>query len=331
MSTRREFVTLLGGAAVAWPVAARAQQPPERMRRIGVLMNSTADDVANRANVAAFRQVMVQSGWTDGRNVKIDVRWSGGDVVRLRKDAEELLGLHPDVIVAGFGPTTGVLQQLTRTVPIVFTTVVDPVGAGFVDSLARPGGNTTGFIQAEYTLSGKWLELLREIAPQVSRVGVVRTAGGIVGIGQWAVIAAFASPMGVELRPINVSVTGETERAISAFAGGPNSGLIVTVSDVATIQRELIIALAARHHLPTLYPHRFFVEAGGLISYGPDLLRLFRQGAGYVDRILKGEKPADLPVQAPTKYELAINLKTAKALGLDVPPSLLARADEVIE
>jgi putative ABC transport system substrate-binding protein len=263
--------------------------------------------------------------------VKIDVRWSGGDVVRLRKDAEELLGLHLDVIVAGFGPTTGVLQQLTRTVPIVFTTVTDPVGAGFVDSLARPGGNATGFIQFEYTLSGKWLELLREIAPQVSRVGVVRTAGGIVGIAQWAVIGAFASPMGVELRPINVSVTGETERALSAFADGPNSGLIVTVSDVATIQRELIIALAARHRLPTVYPYRFFVEAGGLISYGPDLLGLFRQGAGYVDRILKGEKPSDLPVQAPTKYELVINLKTAKALGLTVPPTLLARADEVIE
>ncbi len=327
---RRQFIALLGGATVAWPLAARAQQA-ERVRLIGVLMNITADDLPQRANIAAFQQVMAQSGWTDGRNVKIDVRWSGGDVVRLRKDAEELLGLRPDVIVAGFGPTAGVLQQLTRTVPIVFTTVVDPVGAGFVDSLARPGGNATGFIQAEYTLSGKWLELLREIAPQVSRVGVIRTAGGIVGIGQWAVIGAFASPMGVELRPINVSVTGETERALSAFAGGPNSGLIVTVSDVATIQRELIIALAARHRLPTVYPHRFFVEAGGLISYGPDLLGLFRQGAGYVDRILKGEKPADLPVQAPTKYELVINLKTAKALGLEISATLLARADEVIE
>jgi ABC-type uncharacterized transport system substrate-binding protein len=330
MIARREFIALLGGAAVAWPVGVRAQQG-NRMRRIGVLMNGTADDVALQADIAAFREVMAQSGWIDGRNVKTDVRWSGGDVVRLRKDAEELLSLSPDVIVAGFGPTTGVLQQLTRTVPIVFTTVVDPVGAGFVDSLARPGGNTTGFIQFEYTLSGKWLELLREIAPQISRVGVVRTAGGIVGIAQWAVIGAFASPMGVELRPINVSVTGETERALSAFAGGLNSGLIVTVSDVATIQRKLIIALAARHRLPALYPHRFFVEAGGLISYGPDMLGLFRQGAGYVDRILKGEKPADLPVQAPTKYELVINLKTAKALGLEVPQSLLARADEVIE
>ena len=327
---RRKFLATLGGAAAAWPLAVQAQQG-ERMRRIGVLMNTTTDDVAHRANIAAFRDVMARSGWTDGRNVKIDVRWSGGDVVRLRKDAEELLGLRPDVIVAGFGPTTGVLQQLTRTVPIVFTTVVDPVGAGFVDSLARPGGNATGFIQFEYTLSGKWLELLREIAPQVSRVGVVRTAGGIVGIGQWAVIGAFASPMGVELRPINVSVTGETERALSAFADGPNSGLIVTVSDVATIQRELIIPLAARHRLPTVYPYRFFVEAGGLISYDPDLLGLFRQGAGYVDRILKGEKPADLPVQAPTKYELVVNLKTAKALGLSVPETLLARADEVIE
>jgi putative tryptophan/tyrosine transport system substrate-binding protein len=330
MMRRREVISLLGGAAAAWPLAAYAQQG-ERMRRVGVLMNTNADDVAHRANIAGFQQAMAQSGWTEGRNTKIDVRWSGGDVVRLRKDAEELLSLNPDVIVAGFGPTTGVLQQLTRTVPIVFTTVVDPVGAGFVDSLARPGGNATGFIQFEYTLSGKWLELLREIAPQVSRVGVVRTAGGIVGIAQWAVIGAFASPMGLELRPINLSVTGETERAVSAFAGGSSGGLIVTVSDVATIQRERIIALAAQQRLPTVYPYRFFVEAGGLISYGPDLLGLFRQGASYVDRILRGEKPADLPVQAPTKYELVVNLKTAKALGLDVPPTLLARADEVIE
>ena len=327
---RREFITLLGGAAAAWPLAARAQQA-ERVRLIGVLMNITADDLPQRANIAAFQQVMAQSGWTDGRNVKIDVRWSGGDVVRLRKDAEELLGLRPDVIVAGFGPTTGVLQQLTRTVPIVFTTVVDPVGAGFVDSLARPGGNATGFIQAEYTLSGKWLELLREIAPQVSRVGVIRTAGGVVGIGQWAVIGAFASPMGVELRPINVSVTGETERALSAFAGGPNSGLIVTVSDVATIQRELIIALAARHRLPTVYPHRFFVEAGGLISYGPDLLGLLPTGGRLRRPHPQGREAGRSSVQAPTKYELVINLKTAKALGLEVPPTLLARTDEVIE
>jgi putative ABC transport system substrate-binding protein len=327
---RREFITLLGGAA-AWPIAARAQQP-ERMRRIGVLMNMPADDVVHRAYIAAFREVMAQSGWSDGRNVKIDMRWSGGDVVRLRKDAEELLGLRPDVVVAGVGPTPPVLQQLTRTVPIVLVTAVDPVGAGFVDSLARPGGNMTGFIQFEYTLSGKWLELLREIVPHVSRVGVVRrVSDGPVGIGQWAVIGAFASPMGVELWPINVSVTGETERALSAFAGDPNSGLIVTVADVAIIQRELIIALAARHRLPTVYPYRFFAEAGGLISYGPDLLGLYRQAAGYVDRILKGAKPADLPVQAPTKYELAINLKTAKALGLDVPEMLLARADKVIE
>jgi putative ABC transport system substrate-binding protein len=327
---RREFITLLGGAA-AWPLTARAQQG-ERIRRVGVLMNMTADDVAHRANIAAFRGVMAQSGWTDGRNVKIDLRWSGGDVVRLRKDAEELLGLGPDVIVAGVGPTTPVLQQLTRTVPIVCTSVVDPVGAGFVDSLARPGGNTTGFIQFEYTLSGKWLELLREVAPQVSRVGVLRTVlGGPVGVGQWAVIGAFASPMGVELRPINLHVASETERAVSSFAGGPNSGLIVVVSEVAQIQRELIIALAARHRLPTVYPYRFFVQEGGLISYGPDLPGLFRQAAGYVDRILKGEKPADLPVQAPTKYELVINLKTAKALGLTVPDTLLARADEVIE
>jgi len=326
---RRDFIKVLGGTA-AWPTLARAQQP-ERVRRVGVLMNATADDVAHRASVAAFRQGMVQLGWTEN-NVKIEVRWSEGDVVRLRKDAEELFRFRPDVIVAGFGPTTGVLQQLTRTVPIVFTTVVDPVGAGFIDSLARPGGNTTGFIQFEYTLSGKWLELLREIAPQVARVGVVRTAGGIVGIAQWAVIAAFAAPMGVELRPINLSVTGATERAVTTFAGQvSNSGLIIAVSDLATIQRELIIAVAARYRLPTVYPYRFFVDAGGLVSYGPDLLGLFRQGASYVDRILRGEKPADLPVQTPTKYELVINMKTAKALGITVPPTLLARADEVIE
>jgi putative ABC transport system substrate-binding protein len=328
---RREFIGLLGGAA-AWPLAARAQQP-ERVRRIGVLMYTTPDEPESQARVAALAQGLQEAGWAIGRNVRIDTRWSGGDVVRLRKDAAELVALGPDVLVAGVGPTTGTLQQATRTVPIVFAQGLDPVGSGFVRSLARPSGNTTGFNQFEYSLSGKWLELLREVAPQVSRVGVVRdVVGGPAGVGQWAVIQAFASPMGVELSPINLSVIGgETERDMADFAGAPSGGLIVVVGTIATIQRDLIVALAARHRLPTVYPYRFFVEAGGLMSYGPNLIDLWRRAAAYVDRILKGEKPADLPVQAPTKYELVINLKTAKALGLELPQTLLARADEVIE
>jgi putative ABC transport system substrate-binding protein len=330
---RRDFITLIGGGAAAatWPLASRAQQT-DRVRRVGVLISVATDDPDAQANVAALQQGLQEAGWTVGRNLLIDVRWSAGDVARLRRNAAELVALSPDVIVAGFGPTVPILQQATRTVPIVFAQSVDPVGGGFVDSLARPGGNATGFIQFEYGLAGKWLGLLKEIAPQVSRVGVVRELeGGPVGIGQWAVIQAFASPMGVELSPINLRDGGETERAVSSFARGPNNGLIVVVGTQATIQRELIVTLVARHRLPAVYFNRFFVEAGGLMSYGANLIDQYRRAAAYVDRILKGEKPADLPVQAPTTYQLAINLKTAKALGLTVPPTLLARADEVIE
>jgi putative ABC transport system substrate-binding protein len=328
---RREFITLLGGAAVAWPLAARAQQP-ERMRRIAVLMDLAADDPEAQTYVAALQQGLQEVGWTVGRNVRIDVRWSAGDAARLRRNAAELVALNPDVIVAGFGPTSPILQQLTRTVPIVFAQGVDPVGGGIVESLARPGGNLTGFTQFEYGLSVKWLELLKEVAPHISRVGVVRNVEtSPVGIGQWAVLQTFAAPMGVELRPINLRDPGETERTVSAFIGGANSGLIVVVGVTAAVQRDLIIALAARHRLPAVYFNRVFIAAGGLISYGPNVIEQYRRTAGYVDRILKGEKPADLPVQAPTRYELVINLKTAKVLGLSVPQTLLARADEVIE
>ena len=326
---RREFIVLLGGAA-AWPLTARAQQPA--MRRIGMLMSVAADDLDAQARLTAFRQVLAQLGWTEGRNLRIDVRWGVGAPARMREDAADLAALGLDVIVAGVGPTAAIFQEATHTVAVVFAQAVDPVGAGFVQSLARPGGNMTGFTQFEYSLSGKWLELLREIAPQVVRVGVVRDLGaGPVGVGQWAVIQAFASPMGLELSPINLQITGQTESAVSAFARDPNGGLIVTVGTTATIQRALIVALAARHRLPAIYYNRSFVEVGGLMSYGPNLTDNYRRAANYVDRILKGAKPADLPVQAPTKYELVINLKTAKTLGLEVPPTLLARADEVIE
>jgi putative ABC transport system substrate-binding protein len=327
---RREFMTLLGGAAVAWPVAARAQQP-ERMRRIGVLMHTTPDEPESQVRLEAFLQGLQEAGWAVGRNVRIETRWAGGsDVARLRKEALELIGLGPDVILAGVGATTVTLQEATRTVPIVFAQGVDPVGSFQVASLARPGGNTTGFTQFEYGLSAKWLELLKEAAPRVARVGVLRESG-VAAIGQWAVIQAAASPLGVELSPIQLRDPGGIERDVTAFAGEPNGGLIVVVSTASQIHRELIVELAARHRLPAVYPYRFFVTHGGLMSYGPDLVGLYRRAAGYVSRILNGEKPANLPVQAPTKYELAINLKTAKALDLDVLPSLLARADEVIE
>jgi len=326
---RREVITLLGGAA-AWPLAARAQQT-ERVRRIGVLMNTTPDEPDSQARITALAQGLQEAGWAIGRNLRIDTRWSSGNRARLRKEAADLVALGPDVIVAGVGPTTLVLQQVSRTVPIVMAQAIDPVGSGFVKSLARPGTNATGFTQFEFTLSAKWLELLREIAPQVARVGIVRELEGLAGIAQWAVIGAAASPLGVELSPIDVHSDGETERAVAEFARGPNDGLIVAVSSTATIQRDMLVKLAARHRLPAVYPYRFFVDAGGLMSYGPNLLDGYRRSASYVDRILKGEKPADLPVQAPTKYELVINLKTAKALGLDVPPTLLARTDEVIE
>jgi ABC-type uncharacterized transport system substrate-binding protein len=332
---RRQFITLLGGAAAAWPIAVRAQG--ERVRRIGVLMYTTADEPASQARIAALQQGLQQAGWSVGRNLRIDTRWSGGDAARLRKDAADLVALGPDLIVAGVGPTTQALQQASRTVPIVMAQAVDPVGSGLVRSLARPGGNTTGFTQFEYGLSGKWLELLREIAPQVKRVGVVRDqeagtrTGSVVGIAQWAVIQAFASGLGVELSPISLRIATDAENEMTALAQGPNAGLIVVVGTVTTMRHEILISLAARHRLPAIYPYRFYVEAGGLLSYGPNLIDLYRRAASYVDRILKGEKPADLPVQAPTKYELVINLKTAKALGLEVPPTLLARADEVIE
>ena len=326
---RREFITLLGGAA-AWPLAAGAEQG-ERIRRIGVLMPSAADDPEFQARITAFLQGLAQLGWLDGRNVRIDSRWGVADADRIRKYAAELVALAPDVILANSSAAVAPLLQATRTVPIVFTTVADPVGAGYVDSLARPGGNATGFIVFEYSIAAKWLELLKEIAPGVTRVAVVRESAIAAGPGQFGVIQAAAPSLGVELRPIDVRDAGEIERAIAAFAQGSNGGLIVTGSPGAIFHRELIIALAARHRLPATYSARFWPTDGGLISYGPDSIDPLRRAAGYVDRILRGEKPADLPVQAPTKYELVINLKTAKALGLEIPTPVLARADEVIE
>jgi len=325
---RREFITLLGGVA-AWPLAASAQQP-DRVRRIGVLITLAADDPEGQARVAAFRQGLQQLGWTGGHDVQIETRWATSNI-EARKHAAELVALAPDLILATGSPTVAALQQATRSVPIVFVNVADPVGAGFVDGLARPGGNITGFALYEYSMSGKFLELLKEIAPRVTRVAVLRDPAIAAGSGQLGVIQALAPSFGVELTPIGVREPGEIERGISAIAHGPNGGVIVTGSPLAVIHRELIIALAARHRLPAVYFYRFFVREGGLISYGPDSIDPYRRAAGYVDRILKGEKPADLPVQAPTKYELAINLKTARTLGLDVPATLLARADEVID
>src|SRR5262245_21197744 len=326
---RRAFITLLGGAA-AWPLAARAQQR-ERMRRIGVLMSLAADDPESPVRLTAFVQALQELGWTDGRNVRIDTRWGSGDADRIRISVAELVALAPDVILAVGGTVVGPLLQATRTVPIVFTQTADPVGAGFVASLARPGGNATGFTLFEFGTSTKWLELLKEIAPGVTRAAVIRDAAIPAGVGQFAVIQAAASSFGVELRAVDARESGEIERAVTALARERHGGLIVTATAVAVAHRDQIVALAAQHKLPAVYFQRFFVNAGGLISYGPDSIDPHRRAAGYVDRILKGEKPADLPVQAPTKYELAINLKTAKALGLDVPATLLARADEVIE
>jgi putative tryptophan/tyrosine transport system substrate-binding protein len=326
---RRAFITLLGGAAATWPLAARAQQP-DRMRRIGVLM-SVADGPEGKARLGAFLEGLQQLGWTDGRNVRIDQRWGAGDAERARKYAAELVALGADVILASGDHSVVASRQATRTVPIVFTTVADPVGTGYVESLARPGGNMTGFTLFEYSTSGKWLELLKEIAPGVKRVGVMREAGTATGTGFFAAIQAAAQAPGVELSPIGVGDAGEIEGGIATFARSPNGGLIVTGSAQTAVHSNLIVTLAARHKLPAVYFARFVVAAGGLISYGPDFLDVHRRPAAYVDRILKGEKPADLPVQAPTKYELVINLKTAKALGLTVPDSLLARADAVIE
>jgi putative tryptophan/tyrosine transport system substrate-binding protein len=329
MIGRRDFITLLGGAA-AWPLAARAQQP-ERVRRIGVLMPLAEDDPVGQARVAAFLQGLRGSGWINRGNVQIDYRWSTGDDERIRRDSAELVALAPDVVLATGSATVGALLRLTRAIPIVFPIVVDPVGAGFVESLARPGGNATGFILFEYGLSGKWIELLKEIAPRVTRAAILRDTTIAAGSGQLGAIQSVAPSLGVELNPLGVRDGGEIERAIVSFARAPNSGLIVTGSPLALIQRDLIVALAAQHKLPAVYYDRLFISAGGLISYGPDILDQYRRAAGYVDRILRGEKPADLPVQAPVKYELVLNLKTAKTLGLDVSPTLLARADAVIE
>ena len=326
---RREFVTLLGGAAAVWPLAVRAQQA-ERMRRIGVLMNVAADDPEGQARIAAFHQGLQESGWTLGRNARIDARWAV-DADSSRRYAAELVGLAPDVILASAAAAVGALQQTTRTIPIVFVTVIDPVGAGFVESLAHPSGNITGFSLFEYTLSGKWLELLKEIAPSVTRAAVLRDPAVGSGAGQYAIIQAVAPSLRVELRPIDAREPGEIERAIVTFARTPNGGLIIAGSPAAVVHRNLIITLAARHQLPAVYPQPYFARSGGLMAYGSDTVSPFRRAAGYVDRILKGAKPADLPVQAPTRYELVINLKTAKALGLEMPATLLARADEVIE
>jgi ABC-type uncharacterized transport system substrate-binding protein len=325
---RREFMRLLGGAA-AWPLAARAQQP-ERVRRIGVLMSQAADDPEGQPRLLALAQGLQESDWTVGRNVRIDTRWGAGDAERYRRYAAELVALAPDVILVNGPSALAQLQQTTRSVPIVFVNVVDPVGAGFVDSLSHPGGNATGFMLSEYSTSGKWVELLKEIAPRVTRAAVFRDPTLTSSVAQFAAIQSAAGSAGVELSAIDMRNTGEIERAVTAFARAPNGGLIVTSSGSST-RRSLIVTLAARHKLPTVCPFRYHVIGGGLISYGPDPIDQYRRAAGYVDRILKGEKPADLPVQAPTKYELVINLKTAKALGLEIPPTLLARADEVIE
>jgi ABC-type uncharacterized transport system substrate-binding protein len=327
---RRKFLATLGGAAAAWPLAARAQQT-ERMRRIGALLPVPANDAEGRSRLTTFAQALQQLGWTVGQNIHIDYRWGDGTADTMRKNAAELVALAPDVILAVGSEAVAPLLQATRTVPIVFTTVADPVGAGYVDSLARPGGNTTGFTIYEYSISGKWLELVKEIAPRVTRAAILRDPAIAAGPGQFAAIQAVAASLGVELRPVDVRDAGEIERAITVFAQSPNSGLVVTGSAGALFHRGLIVALAARHRLPAIYPARYWATDGGLISYGPDFLDQLRRAAGYVDRILKGEKPGDLPVQAPTKYELIINLKTAKALGLELPPSVLARADEVIE
>ena len=326
---RREFITLLGGAA-AWPLAARAQQR-QRMRLIGVLTNLAADDPEGQARLAAFRQGLSELGWSDGGNARIDVRWGAGDADRYRRYAADLVALAPDVIVAVTTTVAAALQRETRSVPIVFVGGVDPVGAGLVASLARPGGNTTGFTIFEYGLSPKWLALLKEIAPRVTRAAVFRDPTSAFQIGLLGGIQAVAPSLRVELSLIDIRDAGEIERAVAAFAHEPNGGQIVFSSALAFLHRELIINFAARHHLPTVYTDRAFVTAGGLISYGPNRVEQYRPAAVYVDRILKGEKPADLPVQAPTKYELVINLRAAKAIGLEVPPILLARADEVIE
>ena len=326
---RREFMTLLGGAAAGWPLTVRAQQP-ERVRRVAVLMNTVANE-DQQAGIAAFVQTLQQLSWTQGRNLQLDIRWGGGDANKIRKEAENLVALAPDVIVTTGNVGVPPLLRATHTIPIVFNNVADPIGAGFIDTMARPGGNATGFIQFEYALSGKWLELLKEVAPAVSRVAVLRDPAIAAGVGQFAAIQSALPSIGLEMSAISLQDAGEIERAVTRFANRPNGGLIVTVGALSVVHSKLIVALAAKHQLPTVYYRRYYVTSGGLLSYGYDFLEQYRLAAGYVDRILKGEKPADLPVQAPTRYELVINLRTAKALGLTVPPMLLARADEVIE
>jgi len=331
MMKRREFITLLGGAATAWPLAARAQQPA-RMRRIGVLVSTLpAGDPEWQARSNAFVQGLQERGWSDGRNVRVEYRWGSGDPDRLRKYVAELVALAPDVILAAGAAAVASLQQSSHSVPIVFANVLDPVGAGYVATLARPGGNATGFASIEFGMSAKWLELLKQVAPRVARVAVVRNVANPFEVAQFGAIQAVAPSLGVELTPIIGRDPVDIERDITVFARGRNGGLIVTAAGAPQIQRDTIIAAAAHHHLPAAYPFRGYVAEGGLISYGIDQTEPYRLAAGYVDRILKGEKPADLPVQAPTKYELVINLKTAKALGLEIPTTVLARADEVIE
>jgi putative tryptophan/tyrosine transport system substrate-binding protein len=326
---RREFIALFGGAT-AWPFAAQAQQP-ERMRRIGVLLPIAKDDPDYQPWVSAFVKSLEELGWIDGRNVRVDIHWATTNAAEIRKQAAELAALAPDVILAPGTSTVGPLTQATRTVPIVFPIIADPVAGGFVDSLARPGGNATGFMLFEYSISGKWLELLKQIAPDVTRVAVLGDPDTATGPAQFGVIQAVAPSLRVEVSSFNKRDASEIERAITTFAQSPNGGLIMTAGGPALAHRDLILALAARFKLPAAYFDRAFVAAGGLLSYGPDRIDLYRRAAGYVDRILKGEKPADMPVQAPTKYQLVINLKTAMALNLTVPPSLLATAQEVIE
>jgi putative tryptophan/tyrosine transport system substrate-binding protein len=324
---RRDFITLLGGVAASWPLGARAEQP-EPTRRIGVLMNRDADDLEGQAGTALFQQSLQQLGWS---NVRIDTRWGGDNVDRERRYADELIALAPDIILAAGSVSVMALQHVTRSLPIVFVGVIDPVGTGFVDALARPGGNITGFMVFEYSFPVKWLELLKQIAPSMTRVAFLRDPANPANIAEFVAIRSAGQPLGVEVSPINVQVANEIERAVTAFAQSANGGLMLTGSGVVSVHLDLIIALAAKYKLPTICGRRSYVTRGGLISYGPDRVDQFRLAAGYVDRILKGEKPGDLPVQAPTKYQLIINLKTAKALGFTIPPSLLATADEVIE
>jgi putative ABC transport system substrate-binding protein len=327
---RRAFITLFGGAAAAWPLAARAQQSADRMRFIGAL-TGVADGPTSQARAAVFTKELQELGWINGRNIRIDHRWGGGDADMIRRQATDLVALAPDVILTTGGPATERMLQTTRSIPIVFAVVPDPVGSGFVARLSRPGGNATGFMQFEYSLSAKWLELLKQVVPTVTQAAVLRDPAITAGIGQFAVIQAAASSLGMEVSPINITDDSEIERAIFDFARSPNCGLIVTAAASAIARRDLIVSLAARYKLPAIYSAREYVSSGGLISYATDFTDQYRRAAGYVDRILKGARPADLPVQAPTKYELVINLKTAKSLGLAIPPAVLARADEVIE